>query len=231
APAISVLRRRLRLAELIRKFEQLMRRAAAPGEPEVAPDQAAWLAADLARLLDEAETERRDLGALKSLVPEQFAVHWQETLEFLKILTEQWPRVLAAEGALDPADHRNRLLEAQAAAWRAKPPADPVIAAGSTGSIPATADLLNTLAGLPRGAVVLPGLDLTLDDAAWHEVAAAPSHPQHGLARLLKHLGLARKDVAEWDGEDDAKASPLAAARLQVLSAALRPAAAPARKP
>ena len=229
-PAISSLRRRLLLAELIRKFEQVRQRAVARDEPAVAPDQAVWLAADLARLLDEAQTERRDLGALETLVPDEFAAHWQHTLEFLKILTEQWPKILAAEGALDPAQHRNRLLEAQAAAWRARPPAGPVIAAGSTGSIPATADLLATVAGLPQGSVVLPGLDTALDDVAWSAVAEAPSHPQHGLARLLDHLGLARKDVLPWDGSG-AEPAKFAAARLQTLSAALRPAEAPPRQP
>ena len=227
-PAIPNLRRRLLLAELIRKFEE--RRGS-----DVTPDQAAWLAADLARLLDEMQTERRDAAGLAALVPERFAAHWQDTLKFLGILTEEWPKILAAEGALDPAAHRNRLLEAQAAAWRAKPPADPVIAAGSTGSIPATADLIATIAGLPQGLIVLPGLDTELDDAAWNEVENAPSHPQHGLARLLARLGLARKDVAPWgvdtaprDGNDPPF---VAAARLKVLSAALRPAEAPARRP
>jgi ATP-dependent helicase/nuclease subunit B len=222
-PAIPGLRRRLLLAELIRKFEE--RRGS-----DVAPDQAAWLAADLARLLDEIQTERRDAAGLDALVPDRFAEHWQHTLKFLGIVTAEWPKILAAEGALDPAAHRNRLLEAQAAAWRAKPPADPVVAAGSTGSIPATADLLKAIAALPHGAVVLPGLDGELDDAAWNEVAEAPSHPQHGLARLLEHLGLARKDVALWDGASAAPA-PFAEARLKLLSAALRPAAAPARRP
>ena len=226
-PAISSLRRRLLLAELIRKFEE--RRGS-----DVTPDQAAWLAADLARLLDEMQTERRDPAGLAALVPERFAAHWQHTLTFLGIVIEQWPKILATEGALDPAAHRNRLLEAQAAAWRAKPPADPVIAAGSTGSIPATADLIATIAGLPQGTIVLPGLDTELDDAAWTEAEKAPSHPQHGLARLLARLGVARKDVARWgDAEARDGAAPpfVAAARLKLLSAALRPADAPARRP
>lgn len=227
-PAIPSLRRRLLLAGLIRKFEE--RRGS-----DVTPDQAAWLAADLARLLDEMQTERRDAAALATLVPERFAAHWQDTLKFLGILTGEWPKILAAEGALDPAAHRNRLLEAQAAAWRAKPPAGPVIAAGSTGSIPATADLIATVAALPQGLIVLPGLDTGLDDAAWNEVLEAPSHPQHGLARLLARLDLARKDVLPWDGSEAAPEGIdppfVSGARLRVLSAALRPAAAPARRP
>ncbi len=50
------------------------------------------------------------------------------------------------------------------------PPAGPVIAAGSTGTIPATADLLKAIAGLPQGALVLPGLDQDLDEAAWKAI-------------------------------------------------------------
>jgi ATP-dependent helicase/nuclease subunit B len=219
---ISGPRRRLLLARLIMAFEK--RRGT-----EVTPDQAAWLAADLARLLDEIQTERRDFAGLKSLVPDEFAAHWQHTLTFLGILTAEWPKILADEAAIDPAEHRNRLLAAQAAAWRARPPAHPVIAAGSTGSIPATADLLAVIAALPHGAVVLPGLDRALDDAAWRTAAEAPSHPQHGLARLLAQLGCTRNDVADWG--DESAATPFARARLMLLSAALRPADAPARRP
>ncbi len=46
----------------------------------------------------------------------------------------------------------------------------PVIAAGSTGSMPATARFLQAIAKLPQGAVVLPGLDTDLDDAAWQMI-------------------------------------------------------------
>ena len=42
-----------------------------------------------------------------------------------------------------------------------------MIAAGSTGSIPATAKLLTTIAHHPQGAVILPGLDTALDAATW----------------------------------------------------------------
>ena len=47
----------------------------------------------------------------------------------------------------------------------------PVIAAGSTGSVPATARLLKAIARLPNGALVLPGLDTELDAEAQAELA------------------------------------------------------------
>ena len=96
---------------------------------------------------------------LDRLVPDELAQHWQITLDFLGRSPRAGRRCSPSEGCIDPADRRNRLLAAQARAWRAAPPPAPVIAAGSTGSIPATAELLAVIARLPQGAVVLPGLD------------------------------------------------------------------------
>jgi ATP-dependent helicase/nuclease subunit B len=208
-PAIGSLRRRLLLARLI--LSDKARGAT--------PDQAARLAGELARLIDQAHTERLDFARLKDLVPDDFAEHWRMTLDFLTIVTESWPKVLAEEGALDPAERRNRLLEAQAAVWRRHPPAHPIIAAGSTGTIPATADLLDVVARLPRGAVVLPGLDRDADDATWNHLK--PSHPQYGMARLLERLGVARAEVRDWPAPG---VPAVSATRAALINQGLRPA-------
>ena len=208
-PAISGLRRQLLLSRLILALD-----------PDgTSPDQAVRLAAELARLLDQVHTERLGFEALAGLVPEDFAHHWQKTLDFLKILTEHWPAILAGEGCLDVAQRRNLLLEGQARLWQAKPPADPVIAAGSTGSIPATADLLQVVAGLPQGALVLPGLDIQADAETW--AALEPAHPQYGMARLLGHLEVAPEDVREWPAPGLEATAP---GRAALINRALCPA-------
>ncbi|MBT7360838.1 MAG: double-strand break repair protein AddB, partial [Rhodospirillaceae bacterium] len=213
-PAVPELRRRVLLARL------LMARPI--GQTQSLPvDHAMELAGELGRLLDQVQTERLDFDALESLVPDAYAAHWQETLGFLKILTETWPAVLEGEGAIDPADRRNRLLQARGEAWRRDPPRDPVIAAGSTGSIPATADLLATVAGLPSGYVVLPGLDRVLDTDSWANLDSG--HPQFGLRQLLQHLEADRMDVGEWPSATDARGD--GPARERLIGEALRPAA------
>ncbi|MEO3435054.1 double-strand break repair protein AddB [Inquilinus sp. CAU 1745] len=189
-PAIPALDRRLLLARLI------MARADSP----VPPDQAAWLAADLARLLDQVQTEGLGFDRLATLAPDDLAKHWQVTLDFLKLVTEHWPAILAERGEVDPAERRNRLLGLRTESWLKRPPAGPVIAAGSTGSIPATAALLKAVAGLPQGAVVLPGLDQEMDDEGWD--AIDESHPQFGLKKLIGGFGLARRDVAPWPASE-----------------------------
>jgi len=198
-PAIDPLRRQLLLARLVMasrpKFQT--EDAAAAGELLRWQD-AVRLAADLGRLLDQVDTERCDLANLDNLVLGDLAKHWQLTVDFLSILRDAWPAILRAEGAIDVAARRNLLLDHQRALWERDPPAGPVIAAGSTGSIPASADLIALIARLKQGSVVLPGLDQTLDDEAWTKVLQDPSHPQYGLAHLLAHIGLERKAVRDW---------------------------------
>ena len=103
-PAIPELRRRLLLTQLVLRWSEVS------GDGPLLPGQAAALAAALARLLDAAESEERGFGTLRELVPDDLAAHWQTVLSFLELLPRAWPGMLAAEGALDPADHRNRAL-------------------------------------------------------------------------------------------------------------------------
>jgi len=213
-PAVSEVRRRLLLSRLIGVEQKALRK----GRP-LSADQAARLAVELARLLDQVQVERLSFDKLESLVPEDYAGHWQIVLRFLRLLTRHWPGVLAEQGLIDGAERRNRLLDAQAEQWRAAPPATPVIAAGSTGTVPATADLLDVVARLPRGAVVLPGLDRDVDPEDW--AALPPGHPQYGIARLLDRIGVDRDAVEDWPHGAGTDGPP---ARAALVSAAMQPA-------
>ena len=210
-PAIAPLTRRLLLARLV------LRLGETPGGASLAGtvDHATRLARSLADLLDEMQIARVDPQALRTLAPEEYAVHWQRVLTFLSLIVDRWPAILAERGAMDPAARRNAVLARLAARWRAAPPAHPVIAAGSTGSVPATRDLLATIARLPRGCVVFPGLDTAADAETWE--AIGPTHPQYALKGLLVRLGAARRAVMPWPDETDT-------ARSRLIADAMRPA-------
>jgi hypothetical protein len=191
-PAIPELRRRLLLTRLVLAW------SVANGEVPLLPGQAAALAAALARLLDAAASEERSFDKLRELVPDDLAAHWQTVLRFLEILPHAWPPILAAEGALDPAERRNLLLRRQAEAWRRTPPAGPVIAAGLTGGIPALVELLGVIAWQDQGAVILPGLDRSCDAEEWALIGEEPAHPQHLMALLLGALDIPPDQVRDW---------------------------------
>ncbi|HXI99699.1 MAG TPA: hypothetical protein VNH44_00665, partial [Micropepsaceae bacterium] len=211
-PPMAPLRRCLLLAMLVQRWGEA-KSAALPFT------QALSYAGELAKFLDETATQGVDLTTLKTLAPESLAAHWREVVAFLDIVAVEWPKLLKAENAAEPARDRDAKLRALAAQLAAQPPAAPVIAAGSTGSIPATAELLKTIAQLPSGAVVLPGLDSDLDAAGWDALDAA--HAQFGLRQLLGHLGIDREDVALWTPLPKRHAGN--ANRVRFLSEALRP--------
>lgn len=184
------------------------------------PAQAASLAADLANLMDTVETEEVDFATLETLVPDDLASHWSATVDFLKIVTEHWPRHLQESGLVSPVTRRTRLMEREASRL-ASGSSYPVIAAGSTGTVPTTARLLETIAKLPNGAVVLPGLDFSLDDESWASLADHPEHPQSGMAEFLRKLQVSRADVSTVTGSAP---EPAQQARLRFVSEILRPA-------
>ena len=234
--AIGTLERRLVMTQLVLAWSETMASqssgAGVASAPEIAamtPAQAASLADDLIRLLDAIENEQADLSRLQDLVPDRFASHWQSTVKFLKIVTEHWPRYLEERGLISPYQRRNALMEEEARALAADPPGAPVIAAGSTGSIPATAKLLGTIANLPLGAVVLPGLDLELDKESWDAIGADhPEHPQFGMKQLLERIGAVREEVGYLPGTAP---DAIGQARLKLISEAMRPAGTTERWP
>ena len=212
APAIAPMRRKLLLAELIREWDRKGR------DGTLSFAQAAALADSLAKVMDEVETQGCDLGKLKDLAPPELAEHWEGVTRFLDILHKVWPGILAEEQKLNPAARRIEALKALGARLQAAPPQGLVIAAGSTGSIPATADLLAVIARLPNGAVVLPGLDKALDPESWDGLADDPGHPQFGLRELLRRMKTERDDVQDWLD------TPVNTAREHLLREVLRPA-------
>ena len=207
-PAIKPIRRRMLLAALIRRWSEARGRVMTFG-------QAAGLARSLADVMDDVERQGADLAKLAELAPLSLAEHWAEVKEFLSLIHTAWPEILADEHRVNPAAHRNDALRALAKKLQNNPPDAPVIAAGSTGSIPATADLLGVIARLPNGAVVLPGLDRILDEDSWERLD--PGHPQFALKQLLGRIGVARTEVADWI------AAPLSV-RETLLREVLRPA-------
>ncbi|MCA1536364.1 double-strand break repair protein AddB [Bradyrhizobium sp. NBAIM03] len=201
-PRLGELERRLTLAQLV---------AAWAKGPVLAPlvvggpASTLALASDLARLIDDMVTRGVDWSALDGLVPDNLDRYWQHSLEFLRIARITWPNHLAEINRIEPAARRDLLIAAEARRLTAHP-SGPVVAAGSTGSMPATAKFLHAVASLPHGAVVLPGLDTDLDEDAWRSIGGsrdllgitenpASNHPQYAMHALLDRFGIKRSDV------------------------------------
>ncbi|MBV9556736.1 MAG: double-strand break repair protein AddB, partial [Pseudolabrys sp.] len=216
---IAPLERRLLLAKLVSAWARSRDLHGEQGTPLVAntPASALALADDLARLMDDMTTRGVGWDKFNTLVPDDLDPFWKLSFGFLQIVGEQWTKYLDGSGLIEPPARRDALIEAETK--RLMTSNAPVIAAGSTGSMPATAKLLAAIARLPRGAVVLPGLDMSLDETSWKMIAndetAAVGHPQFAMQALLARLEITRAAVTEL--------AP-SGARETLVSEALRPA-------
>ncbi|MEM6780858.1 MAG: double-strand break repair protein AddB [Pseudomonadota bacterium] len=207
-PAISPLQRQILLARTIQAI----------GDLDISPDQAMALAQALGQFMDQILIEGLSLDVLDKIVPEDFAEHWQITIDFLKILSEHWPKILEENGVIDAADRRNRLVNALNQLWQNEPPTQPIIAAGSTGTVPATRALLKTIAHLEHGEVILPGLDVDIDEESWNSLNE--SHPQHSLKELLDELEFKPADIPYWEKTQTSENN----SRADLLREIMRPA-------
>ena len=215
-PTVSPMRRRFELARLILDHADGF-------APALGAQGALHLADALADFLDSAAIEEAELPEdPQVLLQGEFAEHWKVSAAALRVATELWPARLGALGLMDVAARRTALLRALADRWRTAPPDRPLIAAGSTGSAPATARLLKVIAAAPTGLVVLPGLDRDLADSAWAEVR--DDHPQGALRRLLAEAGVQRGEVRAWPASETPQNATRGRARRRVVNEALRPA-------
>ncbi|PYE84627.1 PD-(D/E)XK nuclease family protein [Pseudoroseicyclus aestuarii] len=210
-PPVPPLRRRLELAQLIGRLIE--------AEPDLAPRAALYdLADSLARLMDEMQGEGVDPDAIEALDVTDQSGHWQRSLRFLR-LVQGW---FGPDQPPDLEARQRLVVEHLAQGWRDHPPAGPMIVAGSTGSRGATQLLMQAVARLEQGAVVLPGFDADQPQAVWDrldEALTAEDHPQYRFAVLLRGLGMTAGQVAPWTD-----APPADPARNRLISLSLRPA-------
>ncbi len=215
-PAIPPIKRQLMLAKTIQMAQKQQ------GQDALGFSHAMALAKALGSFMDQIYTEGLSFKDLKGLVPEEFADHWQITLDFLKILSEHWPKILEENKVIDIAERRNILIETLATHWDNTKPDTPIIAAGTTGSIPAVAKLLKTISNLPQGRIVLPGFDSEIEEEDWNTLDEI--HPQYGFKHLLAHLEIPKNKIKLWPCTQNEQNQPNIQHRQALTREIMRPA-------
>ena len=212
---IAAMGRDFILMGLVSQWAQENPQSALAQEIGANPGRTLDLAESLGKLADSLDTGETTLDALPGLIDLELSSHRELFIGFLDLLHKSLPSALLRIGRVNAARLRSARIDRITDMMKAHAPHFPVIAAGSTGTIPATARLLTAVSGLRNGAVVLPGLDQGLDEAGW--TAIDDTHPQAAMKALLPRMGITRGDVQSL--------SP-AAARTWLASEIMRPTAA-----
>ena len=190
-PAISNIERNLLLSYFIKKYNE-----------QITEEQAYSLAVDLSHLMNTVEMEELNFSNLKNIVPEEFSEHWQNTLKFLTIITEEFPKILKEFNLLNPVDRNVKLIKKQIEFWKLYPPHGRIFAAGSTGSLVPISEMLVYISNLKNGFLILPGLDKNISDSDFELLTSDfpftnQNHPQYGLLKLLKKLDIKISEIPE----------------------------------
>ena len=211
-PPVPPLRRRLELAQLIGR---LLDR-----QPDLAARASLYdLADSLAALMEEMQGEGVSPDAIRNLDVQDMSGHWARAQAFFRIADQ----FLGSDsGELDAQTRQRQVVENLISRWQTAPPEHPVILAGSTGSRGTTLMLMQAIARLPQGAIVLPGYDFDQPAAVWSSLDDAilsEDHPQFRFKRLMDSIGFGHRDVRPWTD-----ARPVHPRRNALISLSLRPA-------
>jgi len=209
-PPISSLRKRLEIAQLVQ--------AMIAQSPDLAPQSAAFdLAESLVSLFDEAGGEGIDPADILALDLTDQSGHWARAQQFLSLVMSYFESSGAGTEA------RSRLAaKTLINQWQTDTPQHPMLIAGSTGSRGTTHLIMEAVACLPQGAVILPGFDFHMPESAWKSLereGTGEDHPQYRALALMQSLDIAREEILPWS--DSPAPAP---ARNRLLSLALRPA-------
>ncbi|MFM5906981.1 MAG: double-strand break repair protein AddB, partial [Novosphingobium sp.] len=237
APAVDPTERWLQLAEIL--GEELGEKAPKGG---ALLRQAFEIGRTMDRLLVEGIAPEELLGDRVIQVVGELAEHWRLSITTFARVQAKWLSRLESFGQVDAPARRNMLFDRAAQRWVAQAPATPIVAAGITSASPSLARLLKVISQLPKGGVILPDLDLSLDDATWAALGTAGvgkerddpafgrddavTHPQYHLKLLLNRMGINRQEVQPWHRAGMAAAPP---ERSKAISNLFLPPAASAR--
>ncbi len=207
----SPLRRRLELVALTNKLIEQ--------QTGFAPETAGFDMADsLATLMDEMQGEGVTAADIANLDVSDQSGHWARAQAFIAIAQSY---IDGSKTAPDAEGRQRETVLNLAAYWAENPLTDPVLVVGSTGSRGTTQLLMQAIAALPQGAVILPGFDFDMPNV-WDDMAkdkAGEDHPQFRFLKLAQAMGIHPNDITAWSGN----AVPTLA-RNRLISLALRPA-------
>ncbi len=138
-------------------------------------------------VLDELMVHGVTLDQLSAFNAGIYGEHFQKTFDLLKLILIHWPFIMKEAGVMEAQEYTKTCFSLLIHHLNESPSSDPIILAGSTGSLPTTRHLMKTILRRSNGYVVLPGADEDIFSNL------PPTHPKAGLADLVKELCVSKE--------------------------------------
>ena len=114
-------------------------------EENINIDQAINLANELSNFFQEVEQQELNLDDLENIVDDEYSLHWQKILKFLKVFGKKWNKFLNENNIISKNKNSLINLKFYKDSFKNKKPKNPIIFAGIFTDIKITNELIKTL--------------------------------------------------------------------------------------
>jgi ATP-dependent helicase/nuclease subunit B len=158
------------------KYKLLLIKKILDNYKDINIDIAINLSKELNTFLSDVEKNELKLDDLDNLVDEEYALHWQKILFFLKNFGEKWQNFLKENNIISKNTNILKTIEVYTKLFKVNPPKNPIIIVGNFVSIKSTMNLIKTISKYNNTYFIFKGFENTLNTDELKEINELHSH-------------------------------------------------------
>ncbi|GHU26391.1 double-strand break repair protein AddB [Bacilli bacterium] len=175
------------------KYKLLLLSEILSNSEHLSVEQAIGMAKELDIFLSDAEKYEISFDNLNNIVDDDFAIHWQQILNFLKNFGSKWQNLLNENNLTSIIGSIINNIKFYTKIFEQSKPKNPIVLAGNFSPIKSTMKLIRTLAKYDNTYLLFKGLENIITEEEFNNIDEFHSH--FYLKTTLKELAIDRKQV------------------------------------
>ncbi len=182
------------------KYKLLLIREILKYQPNVNINKAINLSMDLELFLNEVKKNNLTLDNLDEIVDDEYSIHWQKVLDFIKVFGEKWENFLIENNIVSNNTHALQIINTYKALFEKKTPKNPIIIVGNFLSVNSTMNLVKTLKKYDNIYFIFKGFENNLTNEEFENLEENYSH--FYFKKIVKELYIRIKDIKKIEFAD-----------------------------
>ena len=139
-------------------------------------EQAVNLSKELNKFLNEVNSNNLDFDNLKNLVDDEYAEHWQKSLDLLQVFGKKWRNYINENNIISNAEYMYKMLDLHTNIYKNRAPKSPILIAGNICNIKKTLELVKALSRYDNTYFVFKGFENVLNNDEFSKINEYHSH-------------------------------------------------------
>ncbi|MDR2778539.1 MAG: PD-(D/E)XK nuclease family protein [Rickettsiales bacterium] len=170
------------------------------GDSSLTIEQAINLTKELDLFMTDVEKYEINFSNLDNIVDDNFALHWQQILQFLKKFGEKWQNLLAKNNITSTVGNIIANIKFYANIFEHNRPKNPLLLAGNFDFFKSTVDFIRALSKHDNTYLLFKGLENILTDEEFDGIDEYHSH--YHFKKILRELNITRESVESIEYEN-----------------------------